>query len=1139
MKTLNQLLDSNIDTGTIARGRDYYRQGMVKTWHWASRDDKHGRIEAIVLGSARNRYTQSIDIDFVSGRIEGECTCPVGINCKHVTAVLLEAANEDNASLIATPAPATSSAKPATAANLAKPLSPEIEMWISSLSRAVSTESDNYPVGINERIAYFFVPITDRTTPTVVLDICKVRVLKSGIYSGAASYGSLSNAVAVRPQFVSVRDVKVFRQLLANQGLSYGSGRHFFTGLEAGVIQTMVESGRAFLRTNHPHIDPASAIVWGAPRKGEALWQTLANGDQRPTLITTPPASMILPTMPPTYVDIREGAVPMCGIVETTLDPAIANAIVVAPVMPAAMVARVARELQTRQLHHVITPPDVMPETLLQHFAPTVVLTINTHKEQELSRQTWRYVTSYTDYAKLTFDYKGEIVSGKNPTEIVLIESGSLLRITRNHALEKAARDELRRLGLIAIEQAKAGAKPKKMQGSLVFPNTDVEAVAMARWLEFIEVTVPTLRRAGWRIDIPDDFRFNLTEIDAWYADVDEEQTKTNWFDLEIGIEVDGKKMSLIPILLKLIREAPHEWRMAELKTRSDDEKLIVGVASGVRVALPLGRVKPILTALYELYMHDPANADGKRIRLSTFDAARLAEVDAALQLRWVGGERLLAMGRRLVDFAGIAPATVPKNFQAILRPYQLDGVAWLQFLREYQFAGVLADDMGLGKTVQTLAHLLIEKTAGRMKQPALVVAPTSLMNTWASEAARFAPSLRVLVSHGSDRDRDSTLFTKYDVVLTTYALLNRDEKLLKSLTWHSVILDEAQNIKNPKTKAAIVASTLNADNRLCLSGTPLENHLGELWSLFHFLMPGFLGDEKTFQREFRKPIEKEGALEPRQFLARRIKPFMLRRTKELVAAELPPKTIVTRTVALNAAQADLYETVRAAMDERVRALIAQQGLARSHIVVLDALLKLRQICCDPRLLPESLKGASKAKSLTSAKLELLLEMLDELISEGRSILVFSQFTSMLALIEAALNERKIEYVKLTGETTDRKTPVDSFQSGEVKLFLISLKAGGTGLTLTAADTVIHYDPWWNPAVENQATDRAHRIGQDKPVFVYKLVAEGTVEERIVEMQTRKGALATGILEGDGKAVSAITVEDLQGLFQPLITSEK
>jgi SNF2 family DNA or RNA helicase len=309
-----------------------------------------------------------------------------------------------------------------------------------------------------------------------------------------------------------------------------------------------------------------------------------------------------------------------------------------------------------------------------------------------------------------------------------------------------------------------------------------------------------------------------------------------------------------------------------------------------------------------------------------------------------------------------------------------------------------------------------------------------------------------------------------------------------------------------------------------------MENHLGELWSQFAFLMPGLLGGAKRFAKVFRTPIEKKQDGERRAVLARRLKPFLLRRTKAMVAADLPPKTEILQPLELVGPQRDLYETVRLSMHEKVREAVAAKGLARSHIIVLDALLKLRQVCCDPRLV----KLAAAKRVTVSAKLSHLLEMLPALIEDGRRILLFSQFTSMLDLVKPALGERGIDFVELRGDTADRARPVARFQKREVPLFLISLKAGGTGLNLTAADTVIHYDPWWNPAVEDQATDRAYRIGQKKPVFVYKLVAQGTVEERMLELQRRKKALAAGIYAEGGGAAAALGPADVEHLLAPL-----
>jgi SNF2 family DNA or RNA helicase len=355
-----------------------------------------------------------------------------------------------------------------------------------------------------------------------------------------------------------------------------------------------------------------------------------------------------------------------------------------------------------------------------------------------------------------------------------------------------------------------------------------------------------------------------------------------------------------------------------------------------------------------------------------------------------------------------------------------------------------------------------------------------------------------------------------------------RDKDLLLQHQYRMVVLDEAQAIKNPATKLARTACQLRADHRIALSGTPIENHLGELWSVFHFLMPGFLGDREIFRRVFRNQIEKEGDASRQALLASRVRPFLLRRTKEQVAAELPPKQEVVREIEISEGQRDLYESVRLSMHRRIRDEIEQRGLARSNIAILEALLKLRQVCCDPRLLKSGTNGP-----VPSAKFELLMEMLPNMVEAGRHIIVFSQFVEMLDLIDGALTEAKIPFIKLTGQTKDRETPVKRFQAGEVPIFLISLKAGGTGLTLTRADTVIHYDPWWNPAVENQATDRAHRIGQDKTVFVYKLIAAGTVEEKMVELQAKKQALVDSVLSGSAAGLS-FTEDDIDALFAPL-----
>ena len=412
-----------------------------------------------------------------------------------------------------------------------------------------------------------------------------------------------------------------------------------------------------------------------------------------------------------------------------------------------------------------------------------------------------------------------------------------------------------------------------------------------------------------------------------------------------------------------------------------------------------------------------------------------------------------------------------------------------------------------------------------------MIIAPVSLLGNWQREALRFCPQLRSLIVHGKDRHDAAQSVQDFDLVIAPYSLLQRDRERWLQGQWHLVVLDEAQNIKNASTQAAQVAAQIKSRHRLCLSGTPMENHLGELWSLFHFLMPGFLGSEARFKALFRNPIEKQGSPERLAQLRARITPFMLRRTKALVAHELPPKVETLLRVELSGKQADLYETIRLGMEKTVREALDRQGLAKSQITILDALLKLRQVCCDPRLV--KLSAATKVK--TSAKLEQLMTLLPDMLAEGRRILLFSQFTGMLTLIEAELKKHQIPWVKLTGQSQKRDALIEQFTSGSVPLFLISLKAGGVGLNLPQADTVIHYDPWWNPAVETQATDRAHRIGQTQSVWVLKLVAQGTIEERILALQERKAALAEGMYSGSvGRRAPLFTESDLSELLRPL-----
>jgi superfamily II DNA or RNA helicase len=666
-----------------------------------------------------------------------------------------------------------------------------------------------------------------------------------------------------------------------------------------------------------------------------------------------------------------------------------------------------------------------------------------------------------------------------------------------------------------------------------------------------LDESVEAWRKQGWKVDIDEDFPWQILEMSDLDVNV-RERPGGDLLDLELGLRMGDRRVPLLPLLETALAEARPVGRGRDAAALAEAPRMLqVRVDARHIVRIPWERVAPLLETLIELgdtkrrgksarHPQAPgqrARRSNRLLRLSRLDLGRVLALSERGQLTWVGAPDVRRFAQRLADFREVETVSAPEGLQARLRPYQLAGLSWLQFLRQYGLGGLLADDMGLGKTLQTLAHILLEKEQGRLQTPALVIAPTSLVHNWTAEAARFAPGLRTLQLHGTERRRDFERIARSDLVVTSFALLSRDVELLneqmQGKEFHLLIVDEAQNVKNPRTQSAAAIRMLGATHRLALTGTPMENHLGELWAQFDWLAPGLLGDQSSFSRLYRVPIEKHGDEERRAHLTARIRPFVLRRRKDEVAPELPPRTEIERYVALEGGQRELYEAVRASMHERVRRALAEQGIERSQVLVLDALLKLRQVCCDPRLVDL----ASARAAGESAKLDLLLDMLDGLLAEGRRVLVFSQFTSMLALIEKALCERGIRYALLTGETRDRARAVEQFQQGEVPLFLLSLKAGGTGLNLTAADTVIHYDPWWNPAVEAQATDRAHRIGQDKPVFVYRLLCAGTIEERMRSLQERKAKLAQALLGDEAGLARALGVEDIEALLAPAAAS--
>ncbi|MDJ0391032.1 DEAD/DEAH box helicase [Roseomonas sp. E05] len=1134
-----------------AVSRNAFQAGLE---YWSARREAaflspDGRLlSAKVRGSARRPYQQTVHLRRSRDGgvvISGTCTCPIGFNCKHVAAALFacreqpsagaeDAVEAERARGSLSPFPGM--ARPASAslwppgsgqhsAVPAGSVSPAIAAWLNRVEAAGEEESEDYPPAIRRRLLYVLRP--EPGLGGLGVELVSTELKRDGTLSGRTKHYTPSQLLhpAQQPRFLRPSDRRIIRRLAA-LGSTGESGEEFIETLRRILATGRGRWGR--------HDGPV--LCEGPSVAAQLAWCMSESGAQHLDL-GLPAGLQALRLAAPWYLDTAASRI---GPVQLDLPPRLAHALLAAPPLPPEAARHVQAELARRLPDRPLPSPQELPppQDLQAPPVPHLCLTsgelpFDPHAPLRHSGLLGRVTPAPVrlPLAHLSFQYGPVRLPDASGAASTVLQDGQLYRVIRDRAAEAAAARRLQelefdRLGSLILSLS------RHAQADAWLPLDPDPGV----WIDVMLHEVPALRAAGWTIEVAEDFPLQLAEASGDVIAEVHEGSGIDWFDIGLGVMVDGERVDLLPALLDLLCEAgPDASRLTESPAEGEgDTPFLLPLADGRLLAMPGARLREFLAVLLELFAgRDVELADG-RLRLPRAHAADLALLEtasAASGVVWQGGEALRALGRQLRDTGGIPPAVLPDGFTAVLRPYQARGVDWLQFLRATGLGGVLADDMGLGKTVQALAHIAIEQAAGRLDRPALVVCPTSLVANWQAEAARFAPGLRVLALHGRERGRHFDRIGAHDLVLTTYPLLTRDHAALTAQDWHVVVLDEAQTIKNPQAGTTKLAGRLRARQRLCLSGTPLENHLGELWSLFDFLMPGFLGDRQGFGRLWRAPIERGGDTARQAVLARRVAPFLLRRTKAEVAADLPPRMEIVEATTMEAGQRAVYESIRLAMHARVRQAIAERGLARSGIIILDALLKLRQACCDPRLLKLTTAKATRARS---AKLERLMEMLPALLQEGRRILLFSQFTTMLALIETELDRARMPYVKLTGQTRDRTTPVRRFQAGEVPLFLVSLKAGGVGLNLTAADTVIHYDPWWNPAVEDQATDRAHRIGQERTVFAHRLITEDTIERKMEMLKARKQAIVAGIL-GAGPGVTLdVTEADLEALFAPV-----
>ncbi|MEL0628363.1 SNF2-related protein [Psychromonas aquatilis] len=1054
-KVTQQDISTSFGRNIIDRGTLYFKESRVLSCDF---DETNNTLVGLVKGSSETPYKTNASIKPSNKGgyiIHSTCSCPVGWNCKHAVALLLAyQADTPNYNV-----------------------ENSYQSWYEVLNERVSTSEKAKATAYKGYFRFSFdKKVLNHEHRYIKVEYGSVRFLKSEnaeVFSEKDLVSVADNESWMESyKWVENEDVEILRLLLTKEGRISKLGKTYIkTELDLLALQKILQTSRCFWE----HLE--QKVTLAEPRSLLLDWEPVEDNLKQLTVTLSDCDEWLLtPTTTPYYFDLTRF---QFGEIKTDFNRDWLLSLLQTPPLGEEQRAHFTQEVSLGFSQDVLPNPqhyDIQP--IEEKLQVVFKLDVQTIKGQPLFLG-----RLYFKYGDLTLT--PSILEDQQRNQYML--KNQIVSIDRDIEAEQAALAEFNDLCLLDVHMYDPKFKvTKNVQGIL---PPELGGTQEFQWLSLLTAHKSRLEVLGWQFDIAKDLALESQQIDSIDIAIDE---KGNWFDLGVSIEVEGKKIELLPLLL--------EWLRSNEDWQQNSYDILLAQGNGRPLRVKRESIQPILSILQEL-----GEVNESKINLPQNQAALLAQLPEIN--RWVGGEHVQKLAKKLANFSGIQDVECPQGLAADLRDYQKEGLNWLMFLNEYGFSGVLADDMGLGKTVQTLAYLLYKKNHDLLTLPAMVICPTSLVGNWINEAAKFTPDLKVLVLHGVNRHQFFAEINDYDLVITTYPLIARDFKEVGEFSFSDLILDEAQTIKNPLAKMTKSIKLIEAKQRLCLTGTPMENHLGELWSLFDFLMPGFLGSHSTFNRVYRKGIEGEGNQQIQHWLIQKTKPFLLRRTKDEVAKELPAKTEIIHTIGLQNDQRTLYESIRITMEAKVRDLLREKGMARSRIEFLDALLKLRQACCDPRLV--KLEHAKDVKS--SAKLDFLMNIVPEMVEEGRRILIFSQFAQMLSLIEEALQEKGIDLVKLTGQTRNRTEVIEKFQAGDVPVFLISLKAGGVGLNLTAADTVIHYDPWWNPAVENQATDRAYRIGQEKPVFVYKLICEQTVEERVLALQSRKQKLADSV----------------------------
>ena len=1130
-----------VQTGRMVEaGRTYWTQGRVRQLILAP---ERGHAHAEVQGSEPRPYQVGLHFVGTAGaRLATTCTCPVGGGCKHVAASLFALRAQLNTAtgpgagggLVRTPS--------APAPFPAAALPPELSQWLGAMTPLIREAAVTVAPAASRAVLYVVRaqalsgstrmskarPAASLASPgglvrlhVEALDVAFDAQGRPVHNSPKLQPYTFAHSSSSRASHITGEDRLIVRRLDPYAGETDSDG--CLTGVGGfELLDRIVATGRAH---------------WGGPR-GPALhseatvpvalgWRHGPLGEASLALAPVAETALVALLAPPVLIDPVGGGV---SPADTGVGGPFAEQLLRLPAVPLDAIDALAARWSEAAPPGV--PPPPRPQLRdLGVVKPAPVLTLQMDSVQigespgeRYSRWSYgRRVRTDCAVARLSFDYGVTAVDASASPDTLLVRTDEgLVRFTRDLASEAQAHDRLIDTELAPLGEYE-GAHPAPLQAWDYVPFVPASASDFTALLLY---DAGPLRAEGWRVEVAPGFPLKLTPVETDSVEIGIEPSGIDWFDLTLGARVEGEGIDLVPALSRMLSTlGPGELQVFLEGEYEPGTLLPVPLTEGRVATLEAARLLPMLRALLLLAGGDPEAAPGAPPRLARQDLGLLAELETtAGGLRLRGAEPLRQLARALSELR-FSPTPLPEGFKATLRPYQQTGLDWLDALGRAGLGGLLADDMGLGKTVQTLAHIAVLKARGELKQPVMIVAPTSVLPNWQAEAARFTPELSVLLLHGPERHARHAEIAAHDVVLTSYPLLARDQAHLAEQRFELAVFDEAHNLKNPRTLGHAAARALTASRKIALTGTPVENRLADAWALFEIVTPGLLGARSAFARTYRGLGEPGGDPTTQARLARRLKPFLLRRTKEAVAPDLPPKSVVPLSIVLDPAQMALHESQRLLMHARVRDEIARVGLMRAQIVVLTALTRLRQICCDPRLIQKTGKAAP------SAKLARLVELLEEMIPEGRRIVLFSQFTSMLDLIKPELDRLGVAWVELTGSTKDRKTPVARFQSGEVPLILVSLKAGGTGLNLTAADTVVLYDPWWNPAIEAQAIDRAHRIGQTKPVFVYRMVASGTIEEKILALQQRKAALAEALWSEDAATPAQLNEDDIAFLL--------